>query len=331
MRARRALFVVSVVSVVTLMTVGALADSVGPINFEGYSLGDVWGQNGWTGGYCGPHDIQVVDNSLYPGAPASFGTKSLRISNSTVNGCFGDSFTTSLADEAGEATAENGGFSGGTRQPKFVGQLTFASTTGGLQPGASIQISPDRGDGARMSYLQMTHTATALDFTFIDVQGTDGTPPPCLGCANFVDTTFGGYNPSVPHTVRLVMLLNDGPSNDVVKVYIDGSLVHTGGSWEDYYTMDTESSPNPPRVSRTVDSLLIRAKGPAAPSVAGQGFLIDAISLLSGPATCNEDPSGSHEPGVVSAPVHNVVEPIVPPLTSTIHDINCDVVVPLGL
>jgi hypothetical protein len=79
------------------------------------------------------------------------------------------------------------------------------------------------------------------------------------------------------------MRLLDGPSNDVVRVFVDGTLVHTGGSWEDYYTLDTESSPTPPRVSRTVDSLLIRSSGTATASVAGEGFLIDDVRLFSGP------------------------------------------------
>ena len=33
----------------------------------------------------------------------------------------------------------------------------------------------------------------------------------------------------------------DGPSNDVVRVYIDGVLVHTGTSWENYYRYDPEA------------------------------------------------------------------------------------------
>jgi hypothetical protein len=332
MRSRRKyLFAAVFAAAITAVAVGAQADQVGPINFESYTTGPIWGQQGWTGGLCGPYDIEVADNSLYPAAPASFGTKSYRISNQYADGCFVDSFSTSLADEAGESTAANGGFSGGTRQAQFVAQLTFASSTGALQPGLNIQISPDRGDGARMSYLRMRHTATNLEFEFFDVQGTDGTPAPCFQCANFVSTVFGGYNAAVPHTVQLVMRLFDGPSNDVVQVYIDGVLVHTGGSWEDYYTMDTESSPTPPRVSRTVDSLLIRATGGSVPSVAGQGFLIDNLSLSSGPISCVDDIAGGHETGIVSSPVHNTVEPLVGPLGPTVHGINCDVIVPLGL
>ncbi len=262
----------------------ASADQVGPIDFESYALGPVWGQQGWTGGACGPFDIEVADNSAFAGDPGSFASKSYRISNQFTSGCFADSFTPSLADEAGESTAANGGLSGGTRQPLSVAEWTFASATGGIQPGLNIQVSPDRGDGARMSFVRMRHTASDLELEFFDVQGAVGTPP-CFQCANFVSTALGTYDPTVPHTIRLEMRLLDGPSNDVVRVFVDGGLVHTGTSWEDYYTLDTESSPLPPRFSRTVDSLLIRASGAATPTVAGQGFLIDAISLSSGPLT----------------------------------------------
>lgn len=304
-------------------------------DFESYTLGPVWGQDGWTGGYCGPHDIEIADNALHSGDPASFGTKSFRISNQFTNGCFGDSFSPSLADEAGEVTAANGGFSGGIRQTAFEVSFAIASSTGALQPGLNIQVSPDRGDGARMSFLRARHTATEMEFEFFDVQGVDPGPAPCLGCANFVSTVFAGYDAARPHSVRLLMHFFDGESNDVVKVFIDGVLVHTGGSWEDYYTMDTESSPTPPMVSRTVDSLLIRASGSPTAGNAGAGFLIDNLSTVTGEIKCIEDETGSKENGPVSAPVHDVVEPAVggvdSTLGSTVHGINCDVIVPLGL
>jgi hypothetical protein len=282
------------------------------IDFEsGYTPGSVYGQQNWTGSVCGPViDQSVVDNASYPAAPASFGTKSFRMSNAAVSGCFTDSFSPGLVNEAGESTAANGGLSGGTRQPVFTAQWTFASSTGGLQPGLAVQVSPDRGDGARMSYVRMRHTATAMDLSFFDVQGTD--PPnsgPCFQCANFVETSLGTYNPSQPHTVKLTMNFYDGPGNDVVRVFVDGVLKHTGRSWEDYYFYDTESSPNPPRVSRTVDSLLIRATGTPAPATAGQGFLFDAISYTSGPLTT----SMTAGPAILVA---------VPPLTVNLFNLN---------
>jgi hypothetical protein len=279
----------AVVGAIVLATLvpAAGADTVGPIDFESYMAGPVIGQDSppWTGAPCAAIDEGVVSNASNPNAPSSFGTKSFRISNQVVSGCFNDAFTPQTSNEAGEATAQNSPLSGGIRQPYFETQFTFASFTGGLQPGLNVQVSPDRGDGARMSFVRMKHTATNLELEFVDVQGVDppNTPTPCLGCANFVTTPLGTFDPTVPHTVRLRMQFVDGPSNDIVKVFVDGNLVHTGGSWEDYYTLDTESSPTPAdQVSRTVDSLLIRASGTAQADTLGKGFLFDGMSVTTG-------------------------------------------------
>jgi hypothetical protein len=269
---------------VVLITSGvATADMVGPIDFENYAPGPVFAQ-GWTGAPCAAVDEGVVPNALNPDAPDSFGTMSFRMSNQVVAGCFNDAFTPQTTDEAGESTAQDSTQSGGTRQPYYAAEFTFASFTGALQPGLNVQVSPDRGDGSRMSFVRMKHTSTDLELEFVDVQGVEPpNTPPCQGCANFVTTSLGTFDPKVPHTVRITMQFVDGPGNDIVKVFVDGNLEHTGGSWEDYYTLDTESSPTPAdQVSRTVDSLLIRASGDPAPDTAGKGFLFDDVSVSTG-------------------------------------------------
>jgi hypothetical protein len=296
MRVSRIAAVGAVLAVLSFAS-AAGADTKGPIDFEGYTPGPVIGQDSppWTGAPCAAIDSGVVVNAANSNAPSSFETKSFRMSNAVVSGCFNDAFTPQTANEAGEATAQNSPLSGGTRQPYYETQFTFASYTGGLQPGLSVQVSPDRGDGSRMSYVKMEHTATDLELSFYDVQGVDppNTSTPCFQCANFVPTSLGKFDPKVPHTVRITMQLVDGPSNDIVKVYVDGNLVHTGGSWEDYYKLDTESSPTPAdQVSRTVDSLLIRASGNAQADTAGKGFLFDDVSVTTGPV-----PTSSPEPG----------------------------------
>jgi len=65
----------------------------------------------------------------------------------------------------------------------------------------------------------------------------------------------------------------EGPANDIVKVSVDGVLVHTGTSWEDYFRNEER---NP---TRTVSRVLFRTGGTAAPATAGKGFLIDNLSL----------------------------------------------------
>lgn len=201
------------------------------------------------------------------------------MSNAVTSGCFGDhTFSKSLADEAGETSAEGGGLSGGTRQNYFEAQWDFASVVPGAeQPGLSVVVSPDRGDGARMSWIQMADTPTGLAVNFYDYQSALD-----VGCTTgdgFVFTPLTAtLDRSTPHTVKVTMEFVDGPANDIVKVYVDGVLSHTGTSWEDYFR-DCELNP-----TRTVDSLLFRTGGTSAPATDGLGFLVDNLTLTSGAA-----------------------------------------------
>ncbi len=254
----------------------ALADSVSA-NFESppYIVGNINGQDGWS--KTGPYDVAVVANTY---SIPSFGAQSLRLSDAVTTGGFGDqTFSKSLADEAGETDALNGSMSGGTRQAHFEAQFDLASTMSGEQSGMHFSVSPDRGDGARMSYLRFEDAAAGINVFFSDVQGT--TNP-----ANFVETPIlSGLSRSVPHSVKFYMDFYDGPSNDVVRIYVDGVLVHTGTSWENYYRFDSESNPTLVSNSRTVDSLLFRESGTAHPANANNGYLVDNVSLFSGPIT----------------------------------------------
>ncbi len=213
---------------------------------------------------------------------ADGGGKALRISNAVVSGSFGDqTFSKPLLNEAGETQALNGGMSGGARQNHFEVSWDIKSFTGAPQSGLWIRFSPDRGDGARMAFLEVKDNGTTgLDVYFADVQQ----PGPCgiSGCANFVTTLIKTVDYTSAHNLKLVMDFKDGPSNDVVRAYVDGVLEHTGTSWEDYYRYDPESSPLvADRHSRTVDSLLILTGKVAAPATSGNGLLIDNLSLSS--------------------------------------------------
>ena len=254
----------------------ALASSTS-IDFESYAIGTIHNQDGWSssgaaGSGCAVYDHAVVAAASY--GYASFGSRSLRISNAVTSGCFGDqTFSKSLTDEAGETTATNAGLSGGTRKTHFEAQWDFASTTPAAeQVGLSVVASPDRGDGSRMSWVQMTDTPTGLAVNFFDVQGT--TDP-----ANFVGPTpvETGLDRTAPHTIKITIDFIDGPSNDIVRVYVDGNLRLTGTTWENYYEFDSEAQPE--GGPRTVDSILFRTGGIAMPALAGYGFLIDNLSL----------------------------------------------------
>ncbi len=251
------------------------------ITFENptYHTGVIDGQDGWTatgsaGNGCATYDEGVVANTY---GYSSFGGQSFRLSDAVTSGCFGDqAFAKPLVNAVGEVDSTAGSYSKGTLQRHFETQFDIASTTpNAQQPGMHTSVSPDRGDGSRMSYLRFEDGTSGIDVFFDDVQGT--TNP-----ANFVETQIAsGLNRTVPHTVKLTLDTLDGPSNDVVKVWIDGTLVHTGTSWENYYRYDSESSAEQsPRIVKTV---LFRESGDANAADAGKGFLIDNLSLSSGP------------------------------------------------
>src|SRR5262249_60917359 len=113
------------------------------------------------------------------------------------------------ADEAGDRGADNGGSSGGTRQPHFEVSVDIASTVPNAeQPGLRISVAPDRGDGARMSFLRFRDTPGGIDIDFADYQdvapfGTTANPADgCSGLDDFVTTNIAtGLDPSLPHNV----------------------------------------------------------------------------------------------------------------------------------
>jgi len=291
--------------------------AIGPptVDFESFATGSVNGQDGWTSGhgssFCPVYDEGVVSNTYgYP----SFGTQSLRISNAIACGSFNDqTFSPSLTDEAGETSASTSTYSGGTRQPFFEAQWDFASTVpGSEQPGLSVVASADRGDPSRMSWLQMTDTPAGLQLNFEDYQH---------ALMDFVTTPIAsGLDRTVPHTVKVTLQFVDGPSNDVVKVYLDGALIHTGTTWEDYYRDWAGGIPAP------VDSMMFRVAGTPVPSVSGQGFLIDNFSSYSGPVPTADLTSLSLSSGTLSP----AFDPSTTAYSASVDNATTDLVVGAG-
>ena len=272
----------------------AYADS-NSINFEAptYTTGSINGQDGWSSlgsamMGCANYDHAVTANGM--SAPASFGGQSLRISNAVTSGCFGDqTFSKSLFNEAGETSAVSNGLSTGPRKTHYEAQWSFASTVPNAeQVGLSVVASPDRGDGARMSWVQMRDAPSGLEVNFFDYQS-GAVETGCVTGDNFIFANVaGGLDRTAPHTIKITMDFVNGSANDVVKVYVDGTLFHTGTSWEDYFR---ECETNP---TRTVDSILFRTGGTAAPGTLGQGFLIDNLSTSStnAPIAANQCKNG---------------------------------------
>ena len=246
----------------------ALADSRGPITFEptDYHLGDINGQQEWM--KTGPYDVEVANVLAYAAAAGyGFGTQALRLSDAVTSGSFSDqTFSPGLSSPAGERAT----------QSHFDASFSIGSTQLALQPGMHVSVSPDDGNGSRMSYLRFEDQTDGVHVFFVDV--TDNGP---LGhVANFKETEIATLSRASAHSIRFSIDFIDGPGNDVVRIYIDGALEITGTTWEDYYRYDPEQVGNGNAVPAT-GKLLFRESGTANPANAGNGFLVDGVSLSS--------------------------------------------------
>ncbi len=227
-----------------------------------YSTGNINGQDGWS--MTGPYDVEVVDD------PVVDGLQSLRISNAVTSGAFGDqTFAPELTSGAGET--------GVGTENRFEAEFELSSTQLAEQPGLSVSVSPDDGNGSRMSFLRFSDEAGGIRVTFFDVTN----PGPLGTGSTFVPADLGLLDRNASHTIKFVMNFVDGPANDVVEIYINGSLVHTGTSWEDYYRYDPEQNGNGNQLF-AVDTLIFMARGTAAPGTSGGGYIFDNVSLWSG-------------------------------------------------
>ncbi len=269
---------------VTFGGLGGGSAAAQTVNFENppYTLGNINGQDGWT--KTGSFD-HAVDSSF--GVPG-FGAQSLRISNSITSGSFGDqTFSKPTVNEAGETSATNGGMSGGVRKNSYQMQFSIASKTGAFQPGLLMSVAPDRGDGARMSYLRFEDQADGIHVYFDDFKdlapfgGANGDN--ANGCNaggdDFTDIDIATLSRTAPHTIQFVIIFVDGARNDIVRVYIDGVLEAAGTTWEDYYRFCAEQSAD--NNTHTVDSLIFRTASAAVLGNAGNGFLIDNMKANS--------------------------------------------------
>ena len=231
---RRKLTVLSAGIVTVLLVCGVAAADTVATNFEGFALGTVDGQDGWKSAVPGDipslpngYDQEVVANANIPGAPAAFGSQSLRQSNAWAPDpdtfppeYHYQTYSKPTTAAAGEELANK----------EYTGEFSFISLhPDRLQPGLKIDVSPDMGEGARMSYIGLTDTENGIAVTFFDTPLVDGK-------YKFAGYDLGTLPRNAVHTIRFWMKLNPGPDNDLVRIFIDGRDVgECFTTWENFY------------------------------------------------------------------------------------------------
>ncbi len=257
LRSLRVAIPLGLIALMTLASAGIASAESNAINFDSdYDAGNINGQHGWSN--TGAYDVAVANVSSFVNASAfGFGTKAIRISNAVASRSFGDqAFAPSLGQAAGEAGKNH-----------FEASFDIGSTMPAQQPGLVNSFSPDNGQGGRMSYLRFEDQTDGIHVFFADYSvGSD-----------FSDLDIATLDRTSAHHVRYSMDFVAGPGNDVVQIFVDGNLEHTGTSWEDYYRFDSEASGAVPATT----TMLFRAGGDPVSANVGHGYLIDNISIVS--------------------------------------------------
>jgi len=250
-------------------------------DFEGFAAGTVNGQGGWTvadmwGNSAGPaFDEGVTDDGT--------GNTVWRVSNAVARTSYSDQpFSPTTDAVAGETGAHlyndfgpdhtnpnpppaNAGAVATTN--RFYAYCDFWSVTGAAQTGLSVTLSPSaKQSTVRMSYLNISDSGSGLDLLFYDTND---------GASWYGTTVATGLSYAGTHSIAFDITFVDGldtdDGNDIVDIYVDGSLVHTGTTWESYYST-TATTP------QAVDSLLFRMSSQEA-STSGGGLYFDNVEV----------------------------------------------------
>lgn len=284
-------------------------------DFDGFTLGSVnhqptWSNNGqrnWTvedewqndnaDSSKTPFDEDVVD--------LGGGNRAWRISNAVTDGGYSaQTWAPSVApagepgsalwnDRGPDHTHPEGPYQNGTpTTSEYRASFDFWSATGAAQPGLALSISPGpRQSTWRMSYLLLEDDgANGIDVFFYgtghtgDVWGAGGSDDWTEVASDLSYTDIHNIAFSINFVDGLADVGGDLYGNDVVEIFVNGSKVHEGTTWETYYAA-TPSIPD----EIAVDSLLFRAAGTAAPGTMGGGFIFDNVEL-NAPSTIIPEP-----------------------------------------
>ncbi|WP_166830988.1 PEP-CTERM sorting domain-containing protein [Thalassoroseus pseudoceratinae] len=242
-------------------------------DFEGFATGvSVDGQGGWS------VDITNLDEEVIDIG----GNTVWRVSNAVTQDSLGDQpFSPRPGGVPTDTTSDPvnsnpddfaGESSTGANNNRFFAEFDFRSTSSMFQPGLSVTVSGDNGTGGRQGFIDIEDSMDGLRLITYDVN-LDGS----FASGSNIVPGSGFLSRDVFHTFGMEILFNDGPKNDVINYFLNGALVHTSTSWEEYYrNVPWQFASHPLGVP--TQSLIFRISGTAAPDTAGGGFYIDNVT-----------------------------------------------------
>jgi hypothetical protein len=168
------------------------ASALGPETFDSFTAGPFPNgvTNGWSYNQTYAYDVTIDEDAITH-------NKSFQISNALTSGEF-DRWV--YSPRLGSPATEG---------QEFIAQFDIMGKE--YVEGLQASVAPQSGMGARMSYLGFADKPNGIEVRFQDALNGD--------FRNIVigePLTYG-----VPHTVKIVVDLRVGPSNDVVQVFID--------------------------------------------------------------------------------------------------------------
>ncbi|MCP3979258.1 MAG: hypothetical protein GY716_08020 [bacterium] len=157
----------------------------------------------------------------------------------------------------------------------FYGAFDFRSVTGAAQPGLEMNVSAACGDDCRHGFVRIIDDGGGFDLGFFDTGDNSGGG----SCSSFdfsvidLNLSYGDW-----HTLGIEIQFVDGfgpggfgaEGNDVVNVWVDGAIVHSGTSWETCYAYVGSGDP------RGVDRLQFY-RNSTGQSTAGGGLYYDNV------------------------------------------------------
>ncbi len=269
----------------TTVTVSAVADNTisdtavitvadgSDSDFEDFALGSVNGQDGWAASNTSI-DQAIVAVTRTGAAFTNFGEQALRLSNAVGTNVFDQQLVAPrLSIPVGESEATPGTT---PRNNRFEASFDVTTTSETLQTDLRAEVSPYGGPAERMSFLLLEDRPDGIalvtsEYTRDTVNNQDVFTPQDVAT---------GLSRTAPHSVRISVTTVDGDDNDVVEIYVDGVLEHTGGSWEEYYRFSAEQLVDP--FPALIDTLIFRIRAShQVPANQGGGFLFNNVRLTS--------------------------------------------------